>query len=95
MVEMESPVSLPTPGHSQKRTEVSMAAKSIAGDGERVTGRERKQCAYCGKNPGRLMMHKPKGLRYEEQKAYKGEYYCNSHLPRFRELPTTSFEPVL
>jgi hypothetical protein len=68
--------------------------ESIAGGGERVTDREPKRCAKCGKRNKRLVMDTT-GLTYEQKKQHRGEFYCNSHLPRHQALPTTSFQDVL
>jgi hypothetical protein len=71
-----------------------MVEASIAASGERVTEKQPNRCAECGVT-GTLVMDKPGHLSYEEKKVYRGEWYCNSHLPQFGEMPTKSFGPVL
>jgi hypothetical protein len=56
--------------------------------------KEPRRCAKCGKRNKRLVMDTT-GLSYEQKKQHRGEWYCNSHLPRHQALPTTSFQDVL
>ena len=63
-----------------------MAKQSIAqGTGEATE--EKRECAWCGARPKRLMMDIPPYLSLKEKQEYKGKFYCLSHLPQSQELP--------